>query len=245
MHLFNDRLILVKEGLGRRVEAGLGVQLELGHAFQFVIRLAGFGGRLRDAILVSFSQLEDVGEVLEGLAEERVGDAEQDVGQGRVGVGAGDVLEVGVVDGIVGPVVGRVAQGVDQGGQVLHGGRTNSRVGRHHDEGLGGEDELPEGVRVFNHRQEAEKQIDGLERGQEVAVRRRQGHRLAPGLHAPRGHGRQGQLEQVPHQGQLQGVAGGRQRPGVDIFGRRLQRHLAKVEELPRDHRRGLGKEIH
>jgi hypothetical protein len=53
--------------------------------------------------------------VLQSLAEKRVGHPEQDVGK-RVGVARRDVLEVGVVNGVEGPVVGAVRQRVNDRG---------------------------------------------------------------------------------------------------------------------------------
>jgi len=83
------------------------------------------------------AQLDDVRPVLQGLAEERVRDAEENVGQ-RVRVAGGDVFEVGVVNGVEGPVVGTVGQGVDDGGQVLNGGRAEGGGGSHYNQGFGG-----------------------------------------------------------------------------------------------------------
>jgi hypothetical protein len=61
------------------------------------------------------AELDDVRPVLQSLAEKRVGHAEQDVGK-RVGVARRDVLEVGVVNGVEGPVVGAVRQRINDRG---------------------------------------------------------------------------------------------------------------------------------
>ena len=95
--------------------------------------------------------------MLQGFPEEGVGNAEQDVGQ-SVGVARGDVLEVGVVDGVERPIVGAERQRVDDGGQVLDCGRTQGGRGGHDHQGFGGQDQLPEGVDVLNDWQKA---VDG------------------------------------------------------------------------------------
>ena len=131
------------------------------------------------------------------------------------------------MNGVEGPVVRQEGEGVDDGGQRLHGGRALGGRGCLNHQRLSGEDELPQGVEVIQQGEQDRGQLRvGGEGGGDG--RARAGDRLLVlGVISCR---RKVQLDQRAKHWQGQVIPWSRGRPSVNVVTGDLYRELSSIK---------------